>query len=354
MWYCSRRANSFKLAEQVALRLFSQLMLLEILMLLGGLALIVKGGDFFVAAAIRLAEFLRMPRVVIGSTLVSLATTTPELVVSIMAGLRGESGLAVGNAVGSCICNIGLILGMTAWIKQVDVHFRELRTPLFVMVGFGVVVFLMTLNLTLTRWQGGLLLAGGLGYFVWDFWLHWRDRKPEDLAEASAIKAEKSAARWAWAQTRAGTVAQFIFGAAIVVAGSRLLVEGAVGAAARLGVPSIVIGLTVVAVGTSLPELVTAVTSSRRSVSDLAVGNVLGANIANLSLIVGAAALIQNVGLDRLTQLFNFPAMLAVMGLLCWMLWTDRRVTRREGAILLAVYGAYLAALAGITIATAG
>lgn len=318
-------------------------------MLLGGLALIIKGGGFFVAAAVRIAEFLRMPRVVIGSTLVSLTTTTPELVVSIMAGLRGESGLAVGNAVGSCICNIGLILGVTAGIKQVDVHFRALRTPLLAMFGFGALLFLMTLDLSLARWQGGLLVAGGLGYFAWDFWQHWRDRKPEDIAEATAIETEKAAARWAWVQTRTGTVAQFLFGAIIVVAGSRLLVEGAVGTAARLGVPSIVIGLTVVAVGTSLPELVTAVTSARQSVSDLAVGNVLGANIANLSLIVGAAAMIQSVGMDRMTQRFNFPAMLGVMVLLCWMLRTDRRVTRREGFTLLAAYGGYLAALLGLT-----
>lgn len=326
-------------------------MLLDILMLLGGLALIVKGGDFFVAAAIRLAGFLRMPRVVIGTTLVSLATTTPELVVSIMAGLHGESALAIGNAVGSCICNIGLILGVTASIKQVEVHFSALRSPLFAMFGLGALLFLLTLDLSLTRWQGGLLLAGGLGYFAWDFWRHWRDRQPDGLAEAAAIETEKAAARWAWVQTKAGTVAQFVCGAGIVVAGSRLLVEGAVGAASKLGVPSIVIGLTVVAVGTSLPELVTAVTSSRKAVSDLAVGNVLGANIANLSLIVGAAAVIHDVGLDRLTQVFNFPAMLAVMALLGWILWTDRRVTRREGVILLAVYGAYLAALVGLRIA---
>lgn len=322
----------------------------ELLLLLGGLALIIKGGDFFVAAAIRLAEFLRMPRVVIGSTLVSLATTTPELVVSIMAGLRGEAGLAVGNAVGSCICNIGLILGVTATIKQVDVHFRALRTALFAMVGFGVVLFLMTLDLSLTRWQGAVLLVAGLGYFIWDFTRHWRDRKPADVAEATAIEAEKSTARWAWVKTKPGTVLQFLVGAGIVVAGSKLLVDGAVGLAARLGVPSIIVGLTVVAVGTSLPELVTAVTSSRKSVSDLAVGNVLGANIANLTLIVGAAAIIQTVQLDRLTQLFNFPALLAVMALLIVMLWTGRRVTRREGIVLLAVYGVYLAALAGMTL----
>lgn len=325
-------------------------MLTELLMLLGGLALIIKGGDFFVAAAIRMAEFLRMPRVVIGSTLVSLTTTTPELVVSIMAGLRGESGLAVGNAVGSCICNIGLILGVTASIKQVDVHFKTLRLPLFVMVGFGVLLLLMTLDLSLSRTQGLILILSGAAYFIWDFVRHWRDRKPEDIAEATAIETEKAEARWAWIQTRTGTIVQFLVGAAIVVAGSRLLVEGAVGVAGRLGIPSIVIGLTVVAVGTSLPELVTAVTSSRKSVSDLAVGNVLGANIANLTLIVGAAAIIQTVGLDRFTQLFNFPALLVIMAILVVMLWTGRRVTRREGVVLLVVYGVYILTLTGLTL----
>jgi cation:H+ antiporter len=322
----------------------------ELLMLLGGLALIIKGGDFFVAAAIRLAEFLRMPRVVIGSTLVSLATTTPELVVSIMAGLRGEAGLAVGNAVGSCICNIGLIAGVAAALKQVEVHFRVLRVPLFVMFGCGLVLFLMTLDLSLSRWQGGALIAAGLAYFVWDFARHWGNRKPADLAEAAAIQRDRATARSAWVETKRGTVVQFLVGAGIVVAGSKLLVDGAVGLAAGLGVPPIIIGLTVVAVGTSLPELVTAVTSSRKSVSDLAVGNVLGANIANLTLIVGAAAGIQAVGLDRTTQLFNFPALLAVMILLVVMLWTGRRVTRREGVVLLTVYGLYLVAVTALAL----
>lgn len=111
-----------------------------------------------------------------------------------------------------------------------------------------------------------------------------------------------------------------------------------------------VIGLTVVALGTSLPELVTALASSRKAVSDLAVGNVLGANIANLTLVVGAAAILHDVSLSRATQLFNFPAMLLIMALLLWMLHTGRRVTRREGFTLLAVYTAYLAALITLTV----
>ncbi len=164
------------------------------------------------------------------------------------------------------------------------------------------------------------------------------------------IEKEQVAKGWAWFQTGLGTTVQFLLGAGLVVLGSKLLVDGAVGVAGRLGIPSIVIGLTVVAVGTSLPELITAVTSSRRAVSDLAVGNVLGANIANLTLVIGAAAMIQTVHMDRLTQIFNFPAMLAVMLLALWVLLTDRRITRREGALLLAAYGAYLAALVTLTI----
>jgi cation:H+ antiporter len=323
----------------------------DLLLLLGGLALLVKGGDLFVAAAIRIAEFLRMPRVVIGSTLVSLTTTTPELVVSLMSGAKGESGLAVGNAVGSVICNICLILGITAAIKHVDIHPRSLRTPLLAMFGAGLLLFLFTLNLHVSRVQGFVLLAAGAGYFIWDFVHHWRDRKPEDISEAEAIEAGVTKTRFAWLHTKAGSITQFAIGAVIVVIGSRFLVDGAVSIASRLGIPSIIVGLTVVAIGTSLPELITAIASSRKSVSDLAVGNVLGANIANLTLIVGAAAIVQDVSMDRQTQVFNFAAMLIVMGLLLWMLLTDRRVTRREGAGLLVTYAAYIGILLWITAA---
>lgn len=239
---------------------------------------------------------------------------------------------------------------MTAALKQVDVHPRTLRLPLLAMFGFGVALFLMTLDLSLSRMQGAVLLAGGLGYFVWDFARHWRDRQPADVAEAVAIDTELSESRWAWFESKAGTAVQFLFGAAVVVVGSKLLVDGAVGVAARLGVPSIVVGLTVVAIGTSLPELVTAITSSRQSVSDLAVGNVLGANIANLTLIVGTAAVLQDVPMDQFTQRFNFPVLLGFMGLLTWMLFSDHRVTRREGVVLLVAYAHFLVALTVLTL----
>ena len=173
---------------------------------------------------------------------------------------------------------------------------------------------------------------------------HARHTKPAEVAEARAI-GQAVGGCFPWFNSRTGSAAQFALGAGVVVIGSRLLVDGAVNLAGALGIPSIIVGLTVVAIGTSLPELVTAVTSSRKNVSDLAVGNVLGANIANLTFIVGVAAMISEVKMRRATQLVNFSAMLAVFSLLLWMLLNDRRVSRKEGVALLVTYSFYLCAL---------
>jgi cation:H+ antiporter len=327
--------------------------IVDILIFAAGLVLIVKGGGLFVSASVRIAEFLRVSRVVIGSTLVSLATTSPELVVSVISGLRGEPGLAIGNAVGSCICNIGLILGVMAALKHIDIHLRTLRTPMIAMFAAGVLLFLMTLDLGVSRFQGGFLLLLGAGYFIFDFRQHLKSAPPELAAEAQAIE-EQVVRGHGWLQTRAGTAIQFLIGAVMVVIGSRLLVDAAVDMATALGVPTIIIGLTVVAIGTSLPELATAISSSRQNVSDLAIGNVLGANVANLTLIIGSAAAIHPVQLSRVTQLFNFPALLMAMTLLLVMVISERRITRREGVGLLSFYGLYLAALVALTLLRGG
>jgi cation:H+ antiporter len=325
-------------------------MWMHVVWVVAGLALIIQGGNLFVAAAVRIAEFLRMPRVVVGTTLVSLATTTPELVVSVMSGARGESGLAVGNAVGSCLCNIGLILGLTAVLKTVEVHRKAVAVPLFAMVAMGGLLMAFGVGGMISRWEGWVLIVAGLGYFAVDFRRHWKSRDPVEVSEAVAIERDVAHTGRAWFRTRPGTAVQFLAGAGVVVLGSRLLVDGAVQLAGGLGVPALVIGLTIVAVGTSLPELITAITSSRQSVSDLAVGNVIGANIANLTFIVGTAAVFGGVRIDAASQWLNFPALMGIFGLLVWMLWRDPRLTRREGVWLLAVYAVYLAVVTGVTL----
>jgi cation:H+ antiporter len=312
------------------------------LWLLAGLALIVKGGDLFVASSIRIAEILRMPRVVIGSTLVSLATTTPEITVSIVSGMQGASGLAVGNAVGSCICNFGLILGVMGILREVEVHPRALRLPLLGMLCCGLLVFLASWDLILTFGEALVLVLLGALYFVHDFRRHYRSTRPAEWVEAGRIEG-------AWLQGQRllarplGAGIQFLAGAVLVVGGSKLLVDSAVILATGLGVPPMIIGLTAVAFGTSLPELVTAVTSSRRNVSDLAVGNLLGANIANLTLIIGSAAALHPVNMTRAVQLLNFPGLLAGSFLAFVFLYSGRRLSRREGGWLLGYYVIYLA-----------
>jgi cation:H+ antiporter len=328
-------------------------MWIDFLMLAIGLALIIKGGDWFVSASVRIAEFLNMPRVVIGSTLVSLTTTSPELVVSIFAGLKQESGLAVGNAVGSCICNIGLILGLMAAMKQVDVHFRILRTPLFTMFFMGALLFLMTLNLGLSRNEGIFLLLLGAAYFAFDFLQHTRHPALGEVEEAALIEREMRG-KLPWAETKSGTALFFIMGAALVIVGSSFLVSSAKNIADAIGIPSIIIGLTLVAFGTSLPELVTAITSARRNVSDLAIGNVLGANIANLSLVIGSAASIHEVSMTRLTHVINFPFLLGSMLLFLVMVWSGKGISRREGAVLLVFYAVYIVAIGILAFVTRG
>ncbi len=316
--------------------------------LVTGLILIIKGGDLFVGASVRIAEWLNIPRLVIGSTLVSLATTTPELVVSITAGLKGQPGLAAGNAVGSCICNVGLVLGVTGAIKQVEIHPGLLKAPIIALFAASIVLFVMTLDLNVTREQGVILLVLGASYFLFDLLKHLKPEWKGQIAEAKVIEDAVAKATGFW-PTRPGTIVQFIAGAILVIAGSHWLVDSAVSIAGHFGVSPLVIGLTVVALGTSLPELATAVTSSRKKVSDLAIGNVLGANIANLSLIIGTAATINEVTLTRGTQLFNFPAMILFNLVLLRFLLTGKRLTRVEGCSLIGLYAIYIIMLIVLT-----
>ena len=319
------------------------------LLLLLGLGLIIQGGDLFVASSVRIAEFLEVPRVVIGTTLVSLATTSPELVTSITSGIKQNPGIGVGNAVGSCMCNMCMILGVMAAIRSIGVRLAEIRIPLTAMFAFAVLLLILTWNLRLPQAAGFVLAALGVGYFACDFLHHRRSSRPEDLTEARSIEAESTASGSLWLRDRLrspkGAVAVFALGAAMVMGGSWLLVDSAENLAKKMGVPSIVIGLTIVAVGTSLPELVTAVKSARQNVADLGVGNILGANVANLTLVIGGAASFKDLSMDRMTQALNFPALIVGMSLVFWMLFSRQRISRREGWMLIAYYFVWLALL---------
>ena len=281
------------------------------------------------------------PRFVIGGTLVSLATTTPELVVSAMASGIGDSGIALGNAIGSCICNIGLIIGIVALLTPVEVEKRDFVRRAAWMVSAAVLVVVFTWDRTLSRPLAVLLLALSFAYLAWDY-LGIRPRRQAVDGESPDTSG----------LIRAVTL--FALGAALIVFGSHLLVNSGRSLAAALGMPSIIIGLSVVAIGTSLPELVTGVSAARKGVPDLSLGNIVGANVLNLSLIVGVSGTINPLTLDRFTQFYSYGWLAVFFAAFIGVATSTGHFHRRSGLLLLGLYIVYIAGLVIVSIMSGG
>lgn len=309
-------------------------MLVDIALLLLGLLLVGQGGQLFVNASLDIARCFRIPRIVIGSTLVSLATTVPEAIVSLTASAMGDSELAIGNAVGSTIANIGLIIATVALIKRVTVEPDAFNSRARWMLAATVLLIALSWSLAMSRGVGLILLSVAVAYLVSD--LVRIVHQSRETNDRSATNEGTTSAKMAGA---------FLLGAALVLMGSRLLVESGVAIASVLGVPSAVVGLSVIALGTSLPELVTGVVAARKGVPDLALGNILGANVLNLALISGLAAIINPVTLGAFTRNYAFPWLLIFVVLIITMLRKDGTLLFREGAILLGAYVLYLCGL---------
>ena len=310
-------------------------MLYDILLIAVGFALVAKGGDLFVDSSIHIGRALRIPRFVIGGTLVSLATTTPELVVSVTAATLGDSGIALGNAVGSCICNIGLIIGVVAIIMPVEVDRPDFIRRAAWMAGGGLLVVAFSWDRSMERIYGVLLLAGAAAYLAWDLAgiLRSRRQSAADAADPDAAGGLAAAVGW------------FSVGAVLVIAGSRLLVTSGQGLAAALGVPSAIIGFSVIAIGTSVPELVTGVTAARKGVPDLSLGNIVGANVLNLLLIVGLSGTIQPLALDPFSQRYGFPWLGIFCVTIIGIVLRFGLVRRAAGIALLLLYALYVIGL---------
>ena len=307
----------------------------DVLLTVLGLALVAKGGDLFVDASVFIGRVFRVPRFIIGGTLVSLATTTPELAVSAIASSSGDSGIALGNAIGSCICNIGLIVGTVALLTQVEVEPREFARRSAWMVSAGVLLVAFTWSGTLGRGPAMVLLALAVAYLAWDY-LGIRARR-RDEGDDPTVEDRTGLPRH---------VGVFALGAVLILLGSNLLVDAGSALAVDLGVPSIVIGLTVVAVGTSLPELVTGLSAARKGVPDLSLGNIIGANILNIFLVVGLSGTIRPLTIDRFTQIYSFGWLGLFFAAAVALPARTGRFHRRGGAILLGGWVAYVAGLA--------
>ena len=309
-------------------------MLYDIVFFVFGLALVAKGGGLFVDSSVHIGKFFGVPRFVIGGTLVSLATTTPELTVSAVASGAGDAGIALGNAVGSCICNIGLIVGTVALLTPVEVEKRDFTRRAAWMASGALLVITFTWDRTLSRPLSILLLALSLVYLAWDYIeIKRRLKKASDKERPADTAGVVRAASF------------FVFGAVMIVVGSRFLVSSGQSVAAALGVPSVIIGLSIVALGTSLPEFVTAVSAARKGVTDLALGNIVGANVLNLYLVVGMAGTIRPLTLGLFTQVYSYLWLVIFFAVLIALLVPSGRCHRRGGLVLLGLYAVYVTGL---------
>ena len=309
-----------------------------ILAILGGFALLVWSADRFVEGAAATAGHAGMPSLLIGMVVVGFGTSAPEMVVSAMAALDGNPDLALGNALGSNIVNTGLVLGVTALVAPIAVHSKIIRRELPLLFGIGLGVGLMLWDDALTRTESLLLLAGFFGLIGWSVVAALR-------GHGDALETETVHELEGHAMTLGRAIFWLVLGLVLLIVSSRTLVWGAVTIAEVLGVSDLIIGLTIVALGTSLPELAASVVAARKGEHDIAIGNVVGSNMFNLLAVVGIAGVIApmpSMAPEVLTR--DWPVMMALFAALFVMGYGLRgqgRINRIEGVLLLLAFVAY-------------
>ena len=308
-----------------------------VLLFLLGLVLIIKGGDFFVDAASWIAEASGVPKFLIGATIVSLGTTMPELLVSLMAAAEGSIGIAVGNAVGSVTANIGLIMGTSVVCIAAAANRREQGFNFVMMVAAIALLLIFSLDASLSLPESVIILVLFVAYMVRSV-LSARSAMKADSGEEKAPKDKR---------TVVTNILKFIAGVAGIVIGARLMVNYGSALARLFGVPESIIGATLVAVGTSLPELVTTITAIVKKQASLSIGNIVGANIIDLTLILPLCSVISGKALPILRQniVLDMPVCLGLCLLAVVPPLISQRFHKWQGVAMLVSYAGYMAAL---------
>ena len=317
-------------------------MLMSVLLFAVGLVLLIKGGDWFVDGATGIAKRFNLPDIVVGATVVSIGTTLPEVMVSTTGALQGSGAMAYGNAIGSIICNTSLIAAISIVCNPGPVNTKSMKTPAIFFFGAAAMYCIAAYGLgTFPRWLGFIMLAVFVCYMI----LTVRNgmKNPDEAHEEEEEDGKQ--------RTLLMELILLVVGAGVIAVGADLLVEHGQVIAIGLGVPETVVALLFVALGTSLPELVTTITSLRSGHASLGVGNVIGANVFNLVLVSGVAVSLApfpvpmenellNTGLN-LSLVFDIPVMLGVMSLMIFPTLASKKLARWQGILLLGIYAAF-------------
>lgn len=311
--------------------------LAAVLLFLLGLALIIKGGDWFLDGAVWIAEATGVPRFVIGATVVSLATTLPELTVSITGVLQGEVDLAVGNAVGSVTANVGLILGISLVCIPSRVSRQQFEQKAFLMVCAAALLMVLCRRGSLETGPALLLLV----IFALYLWSNLRD------ARSSMAESRRERGRTVSRRQMVPKLFLFALGITAIVIGSRLLIDYGSELALLMGVPSSIIGVTMVAVGTSLPELVTTLTAIARKEASMSVGNIIGANVIDLTMILSACSAVSGgrLTIGKQTTALDLPVCLLLCCVAVLPPLLTERFYRWQGVVMLTLYAGYVTVL---------
>lgn len=314
-------------------------MILPLFAMLAGLALLVWSADRFIDGAAVTARYAGMSPLLIGMLIIGFGTSAPEMVVSALAAVDGNPGLALGNAYGSNITNIALIIGIVAVIKPIAVHKQVLTRELPILLGVTLIAGAQLLDGELSRWDGIILLAV---FFLIMGWTTIRGLRGESGALAEDVDVEEITEK---TMPLSAAIGWLLIGLVLLVASSRMLVWGAVSVAQTLGISDVIIGLTIVAIGTSLPELASSMAAIRKNQHDMALGNVVGSGLFNTLAVVGIASTIHPLAIEPELLYRDWVVMTVLTVALLIMGWGRKgrlgRVNRLEGALFLVCYGAY-------------
>jgi cation:H+ antiporter len=329
-------------------------MLVSCLFVLIGFALLVYGADIFVDGASAIARILGMPPLIIGLTIVGFATSAPEIIVGSVSAWQGKTAIAIGNALGSNITNVGLVLGLSILVFPITLASNTIKKEYGLMCAAILIGLAVMMDGYLSRIDAAILLVSLVVSIVWITWIAKRSSANDPLANEFAQEFEREfAGELDQPHSLGKAFLKLLIGLVLLLLGAHLLVEGAVFIAEYYGVPDLVIGLTIVAIGTSLPELAASIVSLRKNEADIAIGNVIGSNMFNMFAVLGIPALINPDYFSEDVLNRDFPAMLTLTLLFGAMVFISGKgkLIRPEGAVLLLCFIAYQCLLFSQTMA---